>query len=132
MISIRENLKNKCSFEKIFENRDGQYPACELAYFRCDHDGYRWWTSCWPVNKELAYPDLITEFDSVHEAFIEEFPDLKTLRAYCFDNAQFLSQDNTECNLYLEGEHGLYWFRIILRKGDYNLYLHCFSKRAIE
>jgi hypothetical protein len=28
-------------------------------------------------------------------------------------------------------EHGFYWLRMITRKGDYNLYLHCISKAAL-
>ena len=29
------------------------------------------------------------------------------------------------------GEYGCYWLRMITRRGDYNLYLHCYSKEAM-
>ena len=35
-------------------------------------------------------------------------------------------------NAYYVGVYGCYWLRMITRRRDYNLYLHCYSKAAME
>ena len=106
------------------------YPRSELGYFRCDYDGYRWWNTVWPVNGGLATPELTREFDSVYDGFLKAFPTREKMVRYCREHAEATS-DATEFNAYLTMEHGFYWLRMIDRKGDYNLYLHCISKAAL-
>jgi hypothetical protein len=104
-------------------------PKSELAYFRCDNDGYRWWNTVWHIHPELETPGLVKEFDGVYEAFTEAFPTLQEMTRFCMSKLDPLS-DSTEYDAFLELEHGNYWLRMITRKGDYNLYLHCYAKDA--
>jgi len=127
MADLRKELKKACPFTHIFEDKDpGGRPKSEMGYFRCDYDGYRWWNTAWPVNNDIETPELIEEFDSVYSDFMETFPSLKDLEKYCMQLEP--TSDRTEYNTYLSRKHGWYWLRIITRKGDYNLYLHCYKK----
>ena len=105
-------------------------PVCELGYFRCDNNGGRWWNTVWPVHDALSTPALSSEFDSVLDAFYRSFKDIPAMRKWCVSHAG-KTGDFTEYNAYYEGDHGFYWFRMITRRGDYNLYLHCYSKAAM-
>lgn len=128
---LKENLlKESEKIKEIFLNRKGseRYPNCEMGYIRADYN-YHWWNTCFRVHKEHETEPLVKEFNDICNMFFDEFPDLRSVRKFCYDgNAEFISDD--EYNVYLEMEHGLYWFRFILRIGDYNLYLHCYSKEA--
>ena len=129
MIDLRKKIKKACPFTHIFENK-GQNgrPKNELAYFRCDYDGYRWWNTVWQVNKSLEDPELIEEFDSVLNSFYKAFPSRTEMERFCMQSLTPTS-DPTEYNAYLDlGGPGYYWLRMITRKGDYNLYLHCYCK----
>lgn len=127
---MKEELMKTNPHPQVWEGLEHRYPNSELTYFRADHDGYRWWNTLWPVNRGLETKELTTEFDGVYNDFIKEFPTLDALRRFCQINAQ-PTGDPTEFNLYLERKHGFYWLRVITRKGDYNLYLHCLSKAAM-
>ena len=130
-MNIKEKLTGVCPFSHIWQDK-GEYgrPKCELAYFRCDHDGYGWWNTVWPVNKDLESSELVAEFDSVLNAFYEAFPSREAMERFCMQNLEPVSNP-TEYNAYLDlGGPGYYWLRMITRKGDYNLYLHCYSKKA--
>lgn len=59
--------------------------------------------------------------------FQKEFPDLTSLQRLFRENGE-LTNEPIEFNMYLVGDHGSYWFRVILRLGDYDIYLHVFSK----
>lgn len=125
---MKERLLRQCPFPWVWENADRYgYPECELGYFRADYDGCRWWNTFWPVNGALRTEALVREFDGLMDQFRRGFPDLAALRRFFRENGEPTS-DPTEFNMYLEGEHGNYWFRVILRQGDYNLYLHAFSR----
>ena len=121
--------KNPCPQAWQDKSENG-YPKSEMGYFRCDYDGYKWWNTVWPINRELETPELIREFDSLYDSFRQVFPSREAMTIYCRSHAEPTS-DSTEYNAYLELEHGFYWFRMITRKGDYNLYLHCISKAAL-
>ena len=128
-MNIKENLTNTCPFPAVFTDKgsDGR-PKAELAYYRCDYDGCRWWNTLWPVNVEHETEELVEEFDAVYDAFIEAFPTLSDLKDYCFQ-AFLPTNDPTEFNAFLDfGGPGWYWLRIITREHDYNLYLHCMCK----
>jgi len=122
--------ENPCP--KAWEDKgENGYPKSELGYFRCDYDGYKWWNTVWPINRSLGTPELIAEFDSVYDAFLKAFPTREAMRKYCMEHAE-PTTEATEFNAYLTMEYGFYWLRMITRKGDYNLYLHCISKAAIS
>lgn len=126
-----EKLLNKNPCPEAWQDKgENEYPKSEMGYFRCDYDGYKWWNTVWPVNRELETPELIREFDSLYDDFLKVFPSREAMGVYCRSHAEATS-DPTEFNAYLELEHGFYWLRMITRKGDYNLYLHCLSKAAL-
>ena len=132
MIDIKKDLKKACPFTQAFDDKgeDGR-PKSEVGYFRCDNDGYKWWSTAWHINEDLETPELVEEFDGLCEAFFEAFPTLNSMAAFCQREFDPMS-DPTEFNAYLELDHGCYWFRMITRPRDYNLYLYCYSKDYIE
>lgn len=135
-MDLKKLMTGTCPFPQVFDNKDkakDNRPESELAYFRCDYDGYRWWNTVWPVNKALETDDLIDEMDAVYDAFIAAFPTLASLRRYCKEHLITMGSTNTEYNAFLDlGGPGLYWLRLITREKDYNMYLHCYSKQAVE
>jgi len=132
------NLKNKllatCPHPRLWDAAncdDTRKPVSEMGYFRCDNDGYRWYNTVWPVHKDLYTQELGAEFDAVYDAFCRSFKDRQAMSKWCSANAGKTGAYD-EYNAYYEGDHGFYWFRMITRRGDYNLYLHCFSKKAMQ
>ena len=131
------NLKDKliaaCPHPELWddENCDSSgKPVSELGYVRCDHDGYMWHSTFWPVHGILCTDDLAKEFDSVLDAFRRAFKDRQEMSKWCRAYAGKTGSDD-EYSAYYEGSLGFYWFRMITRRGDYNLYLHCLSKSAM-
>ncbi len=127
---MKELLKNTIPFQQVWVDSVESQPNSEIGYIRADHDGYRWWNTVWSRNNKLATKELIQEFDAVYAAFCTDFLSLEAVKALCSDFAQPTS-DPTEFNVYLVGKYGYYWMRLITRKGDYNLYLHCYSRAVI-
>ena len=114
---------------EVWKDRSNHgYPESELGYFRCDHDGYKWWNTVWPLNDLVQSPELIEEFDRFKEQLLSSFPDLKALTSFCRSYADPASNSDTEFNMYASLDYGFYWIRMITRKGDYNMYIHCISK----
>ena len=126
-----EKLVNVAPFPEALADKGGNgYPKCEWGYVRCDYDGNRWWNTVWPLNGALMTPELSKEFDKVYGTFVQAFPNREAMRKFCVERAE-RTEDETEFNAYMVLEHGFYWFRMITRKGDYNLYLHCLSRAAM-
>ena len=105
-------------------------PDAELGYVRADHDGCRWWNTWWPINDKVKTHELVDELNAVYDAFKRSFKDRETMATWCRRNLNWLGDD--EFNAYYTGDHGFYWFRMIGRRGDYNLYLHCYSIDEIK
>lgn len=127
MNTLKERLTKQCNFLEIYEaDLDKEYPKKEMGFLRCDFDGYRWWCTAWTAHKENESPELISELNEIYNVFIDEFPNLYTLSEFCFDHAQSIGEE--EYNMFLNGINGNFWFRFILRRGDYNLYLHTYRK----
>ena len=107
-----------------------------LGYIRADHDGYRWWRSNWPANDDLFTDALREEFDAVYDAFLRSFKDLRALGKWIASAGlgyeDYGYGDRGYRDAYYDGEHGYYLFRMNVDRGDYNLYLHCFSKAALK
>lgn len=131
-LDLKSLLVCTCPFPQVFDDLDvNKRPKAEIGYFRADHDGSHWWNTVWPAyHKELETPELIDEFNTVYETFIETFPTLSDMKDYCLEYAE-PTEDPTEFNAYLELKHGWYWLRLITRR-DYNLYLHCYSKETCK
>jgi len=131
---LKEKLVARCAYPRLWDeaNCDNTgYPVSEMGYFRCDNDGYWWHNTVWPVHQEISTPELMAEFDAVLDAFRRTFKDLSAMRSWCGKYAGRTGSYD-EYNAYYEGDHGFYWFRMITRRGDYNLYLHCYSKAAMQ
>lgn len=132
---LSEKMNARCLYPRLWDAvncDDTRKPVCELGYFRCDNDGYWWHNTVWPVHWDISTPELIAEFDAVLDAFRRSFKDLAAMRKWCYANAGRCGGCDDEFNAYYEGTHGFYWFRMITRRGDYNLYLHCYSKAAMQ
>lgn len=133
-MNLKEKLTIKCPCPEAWSkgNRDKQgFSTAELGYIRCDYDGYGWQAKVCPVHKELEDNALVDEFNSVLEAFRETFPALTDLRRYCRKSLP-TSNDPVVYDVYLDlNGPGYYWIRIRLIPHDYNLYLHCISKKAL-
>ena len=101
-MNIADKLLKTCPYPAVFDGlKLWERPKPELGYFRCDYDGYKWWNTVWPVNVELETDELIAEFDSVYDAFLDTFPTLSVLKEYCEQN--LLPTDSpTEFNAYLD------------------------------
>lgn len=129
---LRDLLRTSNPCPQAWEDVDETgRPRAEVGYIRADHDRYRWWNTVWPVHRELTTTEIAAEIDSVYDAFIREFPDLTAVSRFCREQAESTSCD-TEFNAYLEMPLAFYWLRLITRQGDYNLYLHCVSKAALD
>lgn len=113
--------------EKMTKTRPMIDESREMGYFRAYFDGYRWNNTVWPVNNDNFTMELAAEFDEVLDAFRRAFKDIRTMRKWCVENAQ-QAEDYDTFYAYYEGKLGTYWFRMITRRGDYNLYLHCYNK----
>jgi len=130
--NLKDKLVPDLPFDDVWNDKDEKNePATEVGYIRADYDGYRWWNTCWHKHEALETPEIIAEIDAVYNAFKESFPDLAAMTNWCWNNAS-RTNDTTEFNAYYVGEHGCYWLRMITRRRDYNLYLHCFSKAAMK
>jgi hypothetical protein len=93
--------------------------------------GCQWWSTAWPVNRALETPELIAELDGGFVGFRKAFRNREAMARWCREHAQPTS-DPTEFHAWYEGKHGSYWLRMITRRGDYNLYLHCLSRAALK
>ena len=132
MNDLKTKLTKDSPFPDVWKhNGENGRPVSELGYIRADYDGYKWWNTVWPTNKSLETPELIKEFDSVLNAFYDAFPSLSDMIRYCMRELDPMS-DKSEFDAYLDlGGPGFYRLRMITRRGDYNLYLYCYSKRVI-
>ena len=131
MTNILEKLTKVCSCPKAWEREGWNYPKAEMGYFRCDNTGERWHNTVWRIRTDIEDADLVAEFDNLKEEFFNEVPKLRDVSNLCYDKSYY-AEDDDHYYLWLELEHGYYWFRMTPRKGDYNLYLHCVSKKALE
>lgn len=102
-----------------------------MGYIRAYFDGYRWWNTAFQVHRKLETPERIAELDALYALFRRQVKSLQALGAFCRRYAG-PDDDPDEFNGYVRTEHGVYWFRFILRKGDYNLYLKAFEPAVPE
>lgn len=125
---IIEGLTRYCNFADTFNRKDHtKHPISEMGYMRADHDGRQWWTTAHPVHEDLYSKPRAKELDSVTDAIISSFKNLDELESFCVLHAEDLRSGN-EYNLYFEGQECNYWIRAIIRRKDYNLYIHAFCK----
>lgn len=118
------DLSRYCDFHDAWKDRTPSgHPITEMGYTRSDYDGSQWWNTCFPLNDELKTEQRAKEIDQVTANMHKAFPSLSALGLFCELFAEDLRRDN-EYNLYYKGRHANYWIRCIIRKRDYNLYVH--------
>ena len=132
--SILTELETQCPAllqESITSESNGR----KIGHIRADYDGCRWWNTIWPGNSQLATPPVTQEIDWVYDQLVSSnaFRDLAAMTAFCRKHPEAaVGGSKDEYNFYYEGKHCIYWLRCITRRGDYNLYLHAFTKRKIR
>ena len=136
--SILSELQMDCPFSEVFKDIE-TINGCtafrrKIGHIRADYDGYKWWNSVWSCHDELCKPEISKEIDSVYERLIskEAFSTLLVMRDFCYAHSEAVvnEQLKDEYNFYYTGEHCYFWIRCITRSGDYNLYLHAFTKES--
>lgn len=127
--NIKDKLSNICTFPEAMIKA----PSMSLmGYVRCDHDGWQWWSTCFPVNRDLETPDRAAELDAITDALHEAFPTLAELKKYC--TAKGEDQDTGyDYYLYLSDESLVnnYFIHACTRRNDYNLRIHAIVKEAV-
>lgn len=117
-------LTRYCDFPDAWNDRTPRgLPVSEMGYSRSDYDEHRWWTTHFLLNDELKTQEQANEIDMVTNSLQAAFPTLSELGLFCELFAEDLRRDN-EYNLYYKGRHANYWIRCVIRKRDYNLYVH--------
>lgn len=144
MAKIKDNgnilslLRTDCFFPKTIgetEQRDGYFlPVLKnkIGHIRADHNGYRWWSTPWPLHLELEKKEIRMEIDAVFAALTDEdaLRDLEALRDFCelHPEACAGTELRDEYDFFFEGEYCNFWIRCITRENDYNMYLNAFVK----
>ena len=139
---ILGRLKTVCLFPEVFEDLEpagspyGEVPRRKIGHIRADYDGYRWWSTAWPLHGNLAKAEVTAEIDRTYEALTakDALADLDTLRRFCWAHpeAQCSPNADDEFNFYLMGERCDFWVRLITREKDYNMYLHAYAKEVAK
>lgn len=137
---FKDALQKECCFQDAWKTIypvdigslvSGDRPASEVGYSRWDYDGYRWWRTYWSVHDRLKTENVRDEINRVSKQFEKEFPTLDSVRIFC-KNGFAEQKSNDTYDAFMVGEHCCFWFRFILRRGDYNLYLHTYSKEELR
>lgn len=119
-----KSLKRDCDFLSAWKDLTPKgNPVSEMGYTRSDNNGHRWYTTCYPLNDALRTAQRSAEIDLVTNSIQAAFPTLSALGLFCELFAEDLRRDN-EYNLYYKGRFANYWIRCVIRKRDYNLYVH--------
>jgi hypothetical protein len=102
----------------------------KIGHIRGDHDGSRWWTTYIPCHDELKTEDSKIEMNLVCSDIIKNlYPDgVDSILEKSIDFSTESKLSDSEFNFYIDGTVCDYWIRLIARRKDYNLYLHCFTK----
>ena len=138
---ILSKLTTVCPFPEVFEDKVKRtdsgmvYPRSNIGHIRADHNGWHWSNTVWPVNDELATPEMKREIDRVYDALISEsaFPDLDAVILYCTNHPEAKTKgSDSEYNFYFTGDLCNYWIRFITRRKDYNLYLSFYVKNDLK
>ena len=139
---MKENILSKlltaCPFPKVFEDTETvegcsfPEPRRKVGHIRADYDGWRWYNTVWPCHKALATQEICKEIDRVYDALTapDALKDLTTLRKFCREHidACIAKENKDEFSFYYVGELCVFWIRLIIRKGDYNMYLNAYIK----
>ncbi len=129
--NLKDKLQHTDPCPEVWATKAGRYPRCEVGYLRSYHDGFGWFSNYFDVNPDLSNESILTELGQVGDAFMRSFKNLRTMTKWCIENADS-NYDSTEFNAWYIGTMGIYRFRMITRRGDYNLYLHCLDRKAIR
>ena len=127
------NLKKALSVVRVDGVPSGlncfKYPECEMGYLRAYHDDFCWNSAFFTVNSELRTDELVAEARDVVDAVYSAFNDRKAMRRWCRANLDL--DPGRNCYIaYYAGEYGAYRLMMKDALGDYNLYIHCYSKEG--
>lgn len=131
MKKLIDRWEKECPFREVLaeEKESINHSPKLFGYLRGDYDGCRWWNTWCPVNLELENAKgMAAELNRVYAEFVRAFPKLITVNRYCCQNLEPAECSTDVYYMFLSGEHANFWFRIITRRGDYNLYLYAFAK----
>ena len=110
------------------EWKDGMPNEKLYGYFRADHDGYGWhytWFDGENAEKKDAVKEELNAVGT--EVIFRMFPGgIQSMRLYLAD-LKVDAIGSNEYNLYYRGKCD-YWVRLILRRGDYNIYLKAYER----
>ena len=127
-------LNTVCNFRNLLDDVDlqdvcaGKKPKAKIGHIRADHDGYRWWATYFPCHEELKTENIRIEMNEVCAEIIENrFRNLEEVKAFCYNNKDAKFGDCMYV-FYIEHKFCNYELVFILRKGDYNMYLHAYKK----
>lgn len=103
--------------------------AKKIGHIRVDHDGYGWhnvwWGSC--ADKDTT-PEQRDEINEVYREVLKLFPNgVSSISNYLHMWPEIASSD-VKGDLYCRMQNVNYWIHLIARRGDYNIYLHCYLK----
>ena len=121
-------MKKKYNLLNMMPEHFSADESLRIAHNRFDHDGYHWWNTWIPGIGTEGNKEMEKELDEVSDYMRRLFPKgVSDMRKFVQnDGAERLSDD--EYNLYIVGDYTNVWIRLILRKGDYNMYIKFFKK----
>lgn len=136
--SILPELQIECPFSSIFKDVEtingNSVFRRKIGHIRADYDGFRWWNTVWHCNDNLCTPEIAKEIDTVYERLLSKdaFFTLRAMQEFCYKRLGAAVNERTrdEYNFYYTGKYCYFWIRCITRSGDYNLYLHAFTKES--
>lgn len=101
----------------------------KIAHNRLDHDGYKWWNT-WFRAKGTSDKNVIEEMEAISDYMTNKLKKgITSIYELVYDMVLIpLDSNQTEYNVFYEGEYINCWIRLITRRGDYNMYIHCYEK----
>lgn len=101
----------------------------KIAHNRLDHDGYRWWNKWFPA-KGTSDKNVIEEMEAISDYMTNKLKKgITSIYELIYDMVLIpLDSNQTEYNVFYEGEYINCWIRLITRRGDYNMYIHCYER----
>lgn len=102
----------------------------KIAHNRLDHDGYRWWNKWFPA-KGTSDKNVIKEMEDISDYMTNKLKKGISSIYELIGEMDLIPLDSNqkEYNVFYEGEFIDCWIRLITRRGDYNMYIHCYEKK---
>lgn len=122
------DFPNDCSYLTACDGSSQRYPAREMAFIRCGHNGTNWYRAPYIVRKSLYLRQREKELEAVTSAILGAFANISELEDFCIEHAEDLRADG-QYNLYLSSADLCnYWIRVNTTRRNYPLYIHAIVK----